>query len=135
VEHQGRGGHAGDQHGDERPGEGIVLLAPVQAYADADHERRHQQGRGEINVQQPRRPRLIPQNVARIIALGIGNCNSTYTVIFYAGCQKIMPRRMSPDRRISLSRRELECLYWSALGKTSWETAIILGLSERTINF
>jgi len=42
---------------------------------------------------------------------------------------------MPPDRRMPLSRRELECLHWSALGKTSWETAIILGLSERTVNF
>lgn len=42
---------------------------------------------------------------------------------------------MPVHRQNTLSRRELECLHWSALGKTSWETAIILGLSERTINF
>ncbi|PHY07235.1 MAG: helix-turn-helix transcriptional regulator [Alcaligenaceae bacterium] len=35
----------------------------------------------------------------------------------------------------TLSQRELECLEWVSLGKTSWETAIILGVSERTINF
>ena len=34
-----------------------------------------------------------------------------------------------------LSERELECLEWVSFGKTSWETAIILGVSERTINF
>ncbi|MBV7484551.1 helix-turn-helix domain-containing protein [Bordetella sp. BOR01] len=34
-----------------------------------------------------------------------------------------------------LSNRERDCLHWSALGKTSWETAIILGVSERTVNF
>ena len=34
-----------------------------------------------------------------------------------------------------LSERELECLEWVSLGKTSWETALILGVSERTINF
>ena len=34
-----------------------------------------------------------------------------------------------------LSDRELECLEWVSVGKTSWETAIILGVSERTINF
>jgi len=32
-----------------------------------------------------------------------------------------------------LSRRELECLYWCACGKSYWETAVILGLSERTV--
>lgn len=34
-----------------------------------------------------------------------------------------------------LSARELECLRWAAVGKTSWETALILGVSERTVNF
>ena len=34
-----------------------------------------------------------------------------------------------------LSGRELQCLEWVSLGKTSWETATILGLSERTVNF
>ncbi len=33
-----------------------------------------------------------------------------------------------------LSGRELECLYWCACGKSYWETAIILGISERTVN-
>ena len=36
--------------------------------------------------------------------------------------------------RPKLSERELECLEWVSFGKTSWETAIILGVSERTIN-
>ncbi|MEI7569139.1 MAG: helix-turn-helix domain-containing protein [Alcaligenaceae bacterium] len=35
----------------------------------------------------------------------------------------------------TLSERELECLEWVSFGKTSWETALILGVSERTINF
>ncbi len=34
-----------------------------------------------------------------------------------------------------LSGREVECLRWSAEGKTSWEIARILALSERTIVF
>ncbi len=34
-----------------------------------------------------------------------------------------------------LSTRELTCLEWAAAGKTSWEMGIILGLSERTVNF
>ena len=33
----------------------------------------------------------------------------------------------------SLSPRERECLSWVAEGKTAWETAIILGLSEHTV--
>ena len=34
-----------------------------------------------------------------------------------------------------LSGREQQCLMWVSHGKTSWETAVILGLSERTVNF
>lgn len=34
----------------------------------------------------------------------------------------------------ALSKREVECLKWAARGKTSAETALILGLSEHTIN-
>ncbi|HLV28447.1 MAG TPA: LuxR family transcriptional regulator [Burkholderiaceae bacterium] len=34
-----------------------------------------------------------------------------------------------------LTQRELTCLQWVAIGKTSWETGRILGLAERTINF
>jgi LuxR family transcriptional regulator of spore coat protein len=34
-----------------------------------------------------------------------------------------------------LSGRELQCLAWVSKGKTSWETAVILGVSESTVNF
>jgi DNA-binding CsgD family transcriptional regulator len=34
-----------------------------------------------------------------------------------------------------LSDREATCLQWAAIGKTSRETATILGVSERTVNF
>lgn len=36
---------------------------------------------------------------------------------------------------IELSDREKECLLWAAEGKTSWETATIIGISERTVIF
>lgn len=35
----------------------------------------------------------------------------------------------------TLSLREKECLRWAADGKTSWEIANVLNLSERTVNF
>lgn len=34
-----------------------------------------------------------------------------------------------------LSGREKECLFWVSEGKTSWEIAQILGITERTVNF
>jgi LuxR family transcriptional regulator of spore coat protein len=35
----------------------------------------------------------------------------------------------------SLTGREVQCLEWVSKGKTSWETGLILGLTERTVNF
>jgi DNA-binding CsgD family transcriptional regulator len=37
--------------------------------------------------------------------------------------------------KVSLTPREAEMLKWAAIGKTSWETSQITGLSERTVNF
>ncbi|MEZ0472069.1 helix-turn-helix transcriptional regulator [Luteimonas salinilitoris] len=42
-------------------------------------------------------------------------------------------RKPAPCRE--LSRREREVLRWAAIGKTSWEISMILGISERTVNF
>jgi DNA-binding NarL/FixJ family response regulator len=39
------------------------------------------------------------------------------------------------SRQIALTDRELECLTWSARGKTSIEIAAIVGLSKRTVDF
>jgi DNA-binding CsgD family transcriptional regulator len=34
-----------------------------------------------------------------------------------------------------LTRKEKECLVWVSEGKTAWETAVILGVSRRTVEF
>lgn len=47
------------------------------------------------------------------------------TVLRLAGGHPIQPANLSP--------RERECLLWIAEGKTYWETAMILGLSEHTV--
>ena len=39
------------------------------------------------------------------------------------------------SRAPELTSRELECLLWAARGKTSWETAAIIEISESTVNF
>ena len=36
---------------------------------------------------------------------------------------------------VVLSARQTECLWWASLGKTAKETALILGVTERTVNF
>lgn len=38
-------------------------------------------------------------------------------------------------RKKTLSKKERECLYWVALGKTSGEISRILGVSHHTVNF
>jgi LuxR family transcriptional regulator len=47
----------------------------------------------------------------------------------------IQPKKTVPPKASTLSRRELEVLKLSADGKTAYEIARILNLSERTINF
>ena len=49
-------------------------------------------------------------------------------------------RRVMVSEELDLSKAELtdrekECLLWSAEGKTAWETAQILKISERTVIF
>jgi len=39
------------------------------------------------------------------------------------------------SRHVALNQRELECLTWSARGKTSPEIAQIVSISKRTVNF
>ncbi|WP_454746155.1 helix-turn-helix transcriptional regulator [Ciceribacter selenitireducens] len=34
-----------------------------------------------------------------------------------------------------LTRRERQALYWAAAGKSYWETAVILGITERTVRY
>jgi DNA-binding CsgD family transcriptional regulator len=46
-------------------------------------------------------------------------------ILRLAGGQPIEPASLAP--------RERECLLWIAEGKTYWETAVILGLSEHTV--
>jgi DNA-binding CsgD family transcriptional regulator len=39
------------------------------------------------------------------------------------------------DAQMLVSARELDCLKWTAAGKTAWEASVILGISERTVRF
>ena len=48
---------------------------------------------------------------------------------------KFMDYSRGFEKRISVTRRELECLKWCAAGKSSWEIGHILNCSEATVNF
>lgn len=52
--------------------------------------------------------------------------------IHEAGCRLVAAGKL-PFKRPELTPRERECLLWASEGKTSWETAQILGVSERTV--
>jgi DNA-binding CsgD family transcriptional regulator len=45
------------------------------------------------------------------------------------------PPQPAPVQAVPLSGRELEVLKWISAGKSSWETGVILRISERTVNF
>ena len=49
--------------------------------------------------------------------------------------QRVVSTAEFPLQHQQLTAREHECLLWAAEGKTSWETAQILGISERTVTF
>lgn len=52
---------------------------------------------------------------------------------FHQALERISLKRKREGR--SLSRKELEVLKWFIQGKTSWETSVIMGISERTVRF
>jgi DNA-binding CsgD family transcriptional regulator len=41
----------------------------------------------------------------------------------------------APHPDIEVTSREAECLLWTARGKSAWEAARVLGITERTVNF
>tara|TARA_B100000029_G_C17506137_1_gene934506 strand:+ start:707 stop:964 length:258 start_codon:yes stop_codon:yes gene_type:complete len=47
-----------------------------------------------------------------------------------------MQARISQEasEQINLTSREVECLLWTAHGKTAWEISMILKISEATVN-
>jgi DNA-binding CsgD family transcriptional regulator len=54
---------------------------------------------------------------------------------FLAGYVKIMRRSLMQHTDSSLTKREVECLRWAALGKTDREISIILARSHATVRF
>jgi LuxR family quorum sensing-dependent transcriptional regulator len=53
----------------------------------------------------------------------------------HARCTALMGCEPDGQRRRVLSERERDVLAWAAEGKSSWEIATILGVTERTVNW
>jgi|GEM_PF-2667377 len=60
---------------------------------------------------------------------------SHFQLICYYLHDRIQKIKKTSFPKITLTKRENECLYWASLGKTAGETACILNISERTVRF
>jgi DNA-binding CsgD family transcriptional regulator len=48
---------------------------------------------------------------------------------------RLLSPKLSKGDMPKLTKRELDVLSWTAQGKTAWEVSVILGMSEKTVNF
>lgn len=54
---------------------------------------------------------------------------------FHIAFSEISQRARLPSTPAQLSRREKDCLLWTARGKSSWDIGMILSISENTVNY
>jgi len=57
------------------------------------------------------------------------------TGFLHEAARRVASREETASRVPQLSPREKQVIYWATQGKTLWETAQILGITERTITF
>ena len=60
---------------------------------------------------------------------------SLYSHRFIAGYVKVMRKRQWLPSDCQLTKREVECLRWAAIGKTDKEISMILSRSHATVRF
>lgn len=63
------------------------------------------------------------------------HCMRDFQILSFCFHELVLRTESRFIKPVQLSRRERECLYWAARGKTFSEIAIILALSERTVKF
>ncbi len=56
-----------------------------------------------------------------------------FTAYLHEAVRRVFSQEILPLTNVRLTEREKQCLLWCAEGKTTWETARILGISERTV--
>lgn len=77
-----------------------------------------------------------PDGAREMVELALCHAIVNHAALLALDAHQRLPTALSGvqlDTR--LSSREAECLHWAAVGKTSWETAQILEVRERTVNF
>jgi DNA-binding CsgD family transcriptional regulator len=69
------------------------------------------------------------------------NDNRTAAIIglvvphLHLSLSRVFNKMPSADKAITLSNREKDVLNWLKQGKSSWDISVILGISERTVNY
>jgi DNA-binding CsgD family transcriptional regulator len=58
---------------------------------------------------------------------------ASIALLAFQRCDELMP--LAPLAADNLTPRELECLRWVAMGKTDFETGMILGISQETVKY
>ena len=54
---------------------------------------------------------------------------------FHIAFKEMTPSARNSRPRVQLSKREADCLRWTAEGKSSWDIGMILNISENTVTF
>ena len=57
------------------------------------------------------------------------------SIYLHGAIQQALITQQPPQQAATLTKREVECLTWTAQGKTSWEISLILDIAESTVNF
>jgi DNA-binding CsgD family transcriptional regulator len=89
---------------------------------------------GEISLFSLARSRALPSLDSSRLSL-VRRAQWFATHVHEAVRPIIMEREDAPGGRGRLTAREKDCLLWAAEGKTAWEIAQVLSISERTVNF
>ncbi len=58
-----------------------------------------------------------------------------FSAHLHEAVRRIFEQQVLNLAHVHLTEREQQCLLWAAEGKTTWETSVILNVSERTVRF
>jgi DNA-binding CsgD family transcriptional regulator len=119
----------------------LSLPAEPSPNSDGPPERTGSPSEGHFDLVLPLAPRCEETAVFRLMALTEWRKQQSVLIrecrilanYFHSHILRI--NGYDSERELLVSARELDCLKWTAAGKTAWEASVILGISERTVRF
>lgn len=90
--------------------------------------------RGEFSALNLATSRDSPDTKQDIVA-AMGKAQLLACYVHEAVQRIVLSKGPLPLKKITLTKREKECLLWAADGKTSWEISQIINVSEHTVTF